>query len=79
MGRTTESKGFRFAAGPEGTMFRRIGWPLAFAPSNSAIACRAERSVRYVTYAVPRERPARSYESFSSVIGAMRVKRSCQE
>ena len=55
---------------------RRIGWPAAFAPSNSRIARFAEEMEAYVTNAVPEERPARSNRRDRDVTGAIRVNKS---
>lgn len=48
------------AAGAVGMRVRLIGWPCAFAPLYSRMACWASRMDVYVTKAVPEERPARS-------------------
>jgi hypothetical protein len=52
--------------------------PFAFAPSNSLIALFASWAVSYVTYAMPSERPARSYVSDRFNTGPIRLKRSCR-
>ena len=84
-GFTAVSKGLRPAValprvkstlGAVGSSVRRIGWPAAFAPSNSRIARFAEEMEAYVTKAVPEERPARSNRRDRDVIGAIRVNRS---
>ena len=84
-GLTAVSKGLRGAVprpriksvlGAVGRRVRRIGWPAAFAPSNSRMARLAEEMLGYVTKAVPEERPARSKRMEMEVTGAMRVKRS---
>lgn len=87
-GLTAVSKGLRPAValprikstlGAVGSNVRRIGWPAAFAPSNSRIARFAEEIVAYVTKAVPEERPARSNRRDRDVTGAIRENRSWQE
>lgn len=65
--------------GAVGSRVRRIGWPAAFAPSNSRIARLAEEVEAYVTKAVPEERPARSKRRDRDLTGAIRVNRSWQE
>ena len=65
--------------GAVGSSVRRIGWPAAFAPSNSRIARFAEESEAYVTKAVPVERPARSNRRDRDVTGAIRVNKSWYE
>ena len=84
-GLTAVSKGLRVAVprpriksmlGAVGRRVRRMGWPAAFAPSNSRMARLAEEMLEYVTKAVPEERPARSKRMETEVTGAMRVKRS---
>lgn len=57
------------AAGAVGMRVRLMGWPCAFAPLNSRMACWASRMDVYVTKAVPEERPARSKRSESEDTG----------
>ena len=84
-GLTAVSKGLRPAValpriestlGAVGSSVRRMGWPAAFAPSNSRIARSAEEVEAYVTKAVPEERPARSNRRDRDVTGAIRLNRS---
>ena len=84
-GLTAVSKGLRpvvalprikSTLGAVGSNVRRIGWPFAFAPSNSRMARFAEEMEAYETKAVPEERPARSNPRDKDVTGAMLVNRS---
>ena len=52
-----------------GRRVKRIGWPLALAPSNCLIASEASSFRSYVTKAVPSDRPARSYRSCNLTTG----------